>query len=209
MIVVGSLVVLALFLAVGWAVATEMFQQRSWRRRVEEGDLDIAAALIEEAMASWRRARAPEGVPAALWSGVQGAELVAVGPDRATVSGVAEAEFKSSAGARVEISSPLEAAMALAARLVDMLLYDVPNLRLGRVRVNIYTTFTDTGGRPRQQPILTTKAERAEADLLAWEAMTPAEVLGRFQTTFETTPDGTALPIKPPEDDLLRDGEER
>jgi len=198
LIVIGSLIVLALFLVIGWAVATEMFQQRVWRRRVEEGDLGIAAALIEEAMASWRRARAPEGVPAPLWAGVQSAELVSVEPDGATVSGVAEAEFRTREGVRVEVRSQLDSASALAARLVDMLMYDVPNLRLGQVRVDIFATFTDPGGRPRQQAILTTTAERAETDLLAWDVMTPAEILGRFRSDFATAPDGTALPIELP-----------
>ena len=48
MIVIGSIATLAIFLFVGWAVSTEMFQQRAWRKRVESGD--VADELIREEM---------------------------------------------------------------------------------------------------------------------------------------------------------------
>lgn len=190
MIVLGSVVVLGIFLFVGWAVSSEMFQHRAWRRRVEAGDVDIVAALIEEALSAWRSGRPPRGVPANLWAGVQAAELVAVTEDGATLSTSAEGEFRSEEGQRVQVSSALDEAIALAARLLDMMLYDVPNLRLGSVRVDVYSTFTGADGTPVQQPILTTTAERAIADDLTWEALTPAEVLGRFETVYERGPLG-------------------
>lgn len=197
--VFGTVVTLTLFLLVGWAVSTEMFQQRVWRRRVESGDLDIAAALVEEAMGGWRKIRAPAGVTAPVWAGIQGAQLFGVAPGEAAVSASAEAEFKNQGGERVQVASTLEAAMAIAARLVDMLLYDVPNLRLQRARVDIYTTFAGEDGQLAQQPILTTTADRFEADDLAWESMTPGEVLGRFSTVFDIGPGGSARPIELPE----------
>ncbi len=198
MIVLGSIVVLAIFLFVGWAVSTEMFQHRAWRRRVESGDVDIVGALIEEALGSWRRARPPKGTPANVWAGVQGVQLVAVGPDSATLSASAEPEFRSEDGARVQVASALDAAIATAARVVDMMMYDVPNLRLGTVRVDMYSTFTGTNGAPVQQPILSTTADRAVADSLTWEALTPEEILGRFETTFERAPSGQPQAIALP-----------
>ncbi len=198
MIVIGSLLVLALFLVTGWAIATEMFQQRSWRRRVESGDPRIVAALIEEAMATWRRARPPRGLPAALWAGVQGAQLVAVTEDSASLSASAEAEFRTEEGRRVQVASALDEAMSLASRIVDMLLYDVPNLRLQTVRVDVYSTFAAEDEAPVQRPILTTTAGRPEADAMTWEAMTPSEILGRFETHYLRTPSGQATPIDLP-----------
>ncbi|MCK9519778.1 MAG: hypothetical protein M0R74_12260 [Dehalococcoidia bacterium] len=195
MIIVGSIIVLAIFVVTGWAIFTEMFQQRHWRRRVEQGDVGIVAALIQEALETWRRARPPRGTPASLWAGVQGAELVAVTKDSATVSSAAEGEFRTEGGKRVQITSALEEAQALATRLADMMLYDVPNLRLGQVRVDVYSTFTGSDGSPVQQPILSTTAERAVADTLAWEALTPEELLARFDTRFERSTSGQALPI--------------
>jgi hypothetical protein len=195
-IIVGSIVVLVLFLVTGWAIATEMFQQRSWRRRVESGDEGIARALVEEALAAWSRARPPRGTPASLWAGVQGVQLVSATSEAAIVSASAEGEFRTEGGRRVQVSSALEEAMALAARLVDMLLYDVPNLRLSEVRVDVYSTFTGSDDTPVQKPILTTTALRADADEVAWEAMSPAEVLGRFDTRYERGTAGQAVPIE-------------
>ncbi len=195
MIIVGSVAVLAIFLIVGWAVATEMFQHRAWRHRVASGDVAIVRALIEEALGAWGKARPPRDLAASLWAGVQGAQLVAVTEDSATVSSSAEGEFRTEGTQRVQVASALEEAIALAAKIVDMMLYDVPNLRLAVVRADIYSTFTGDDGTPVQQPILTTTAARAVADGLNWEALTPAEVLGRFETTFDRAPSGQGRPI--------------
>ncbi len=195
MIIVGSVAVLAIFLLVGWAVATEMFQHRAWRRRVDSGDVAIVRALIEEALGTWGKARPPRDVPASLWAGVQAAQLVAVTEDSATVSTSAEGEFRTEGSQRVQVASALDEAIALAAKVVDMMLYDVPNLRLATVRVDVYSTFTGDDGGPVQQPILTTTAVRSIADSLNWEALTAAEVLGRFGATFDRGPSGQGRPI--------------
>lgn len=190
MLVFGTIVTLAIFLFVGWAVSTEMFQHRAWRKRVESGDIAIVAALVEEALSTWRQSRPARGIPANLWAGVQGAQLLAVTIDSATVSSSAEAEFRTEGGARVQVSSALDEAIALAARLIDMMLYDVPNLRLGMVRTDIYATFTGGDGTPVQKPILSCSAGRAVADSLTWDALTAAEVLGRFDTVYRRNPAG-------------------
>lgn len=212
MIILGMLVVIAIFVVVGWAVSTEMFQQRSWRRRVEEGDTPIVAALIEEALGTWRRARPPRGTPANLWAGIQGAQLLAVTDlPSATLSTSAEGEFRTEGGARVQVSTALDEAIALAAKLVDMMLYDVPNLRLRAVRVDVYSTFTGADGMPVQRPIITTTADRATADSLTWEALTPDEILARFDTHYERQPSGQPSPIEVPpiEGDLESNRESR
>ena len=123
MIVIGSIATLAIFLFVGWAVSTEMFQQRAWRKRVESGDVAIVGALIEEALGTWRSARPPRGTPASLWAGVQGVQLVAVTQDSATLSTSAEAEFRSEDGQRVRTATALDSAIALASKVIDMMLY--------------------------------------------------------------------------------------
>ncbi|WP_322796939.1 hypothetical protein [Tepidiforma sp.] len=198
MITIGIIVVAAIFLVVGWAVTTEMLQQRAWRRRVASGDLAIIAALIEEALATWRRARPPRGIPPSTWAGIQSAQLVAVEADSATLSASAEGEFATVEGRRVQVTSALDAAIAIAAKLLDMMLYDVPNLRLGTVRVDVYTTFTSPDGTPDQRPILTVTADRAVAEDLPWDALTPAEILGRFEAHYEPDPAGRPVPIELP-----------
>lgn len=198
MIVVGLLLFLVIFLGVGWAVSTEMFQHRAWRRRVESGDTDIVGALIEEALATWRRGRPPRGTAASLWAGVQAAQLIAVEAEGVTLSTSAEGEFRTEGTTRVQVASALDEAIALAARVLDMILYDVPNLRLGYARVDVYSTFTGADGMPAQLPILTVTADRATADDMTWEALTPEEILGRFAAHYERAPNGQPLAISLP-----------
>lgn len=192
------IVTLVIFLAVGWAVSTEMFQHRAWRKRVESGDVDIVAALIEEALSTWRKGRPPRGTPASLWAGVQEAQLIAVEQHGATLSSSAEAEFRTEGGQRVQVASALDAGIALASKLLDMILYDVPNLRLGYVRADIYSTFAGADGTPEQRPIITVTADRSTADGLDWEALTPEEVLGRFGAVYKRADTGQPLPIDLP-----------
>ena len=198
MIIVGTVLGLAFFLLIGWAISTEMFQQRTWRRRVASGDNEIVEALILEAMAAWRRARPPREVPASLWAGVQRAELAVATADLAIVQSSAEGEFRSVEGRREQVSSALEEAFALAARLVEMMLYDIPNLSLGSVRVDVYSTFTADTGAAVQKPILTTTAHRSDADGIDWDALAPAEIVARFETAWEATESGLAAPITLP-----------
>ena len=195
MILIGSVLTLVFFLFVGWLIATEMFQQRTWRRRVASGDDEIVGALILEATAGWRLARPPRDTPANLWAGVQRAELVAVTAEIATVQSSAEGEFRFVEGRREQVSSALDEAFVLAAKLVEMMLYDVPNLSLGSVRVDVYSTFTADDGPARQQPILTTTAIRSAADTVAWEELSPVAILACFDTGFEASETGVARPI--------------
>ena len=199
MIVVGIILFAVIFFGVGWAVSTEMFQHRAWRRRVESGDTDIVAALIEEALAIWRRGRPPRGTPASLWAGVQATQLVAVEADGVTLSTSAEGDFRTEGGRRVQVASALDEGIAVAARLLDMIMYDVPNLRLGYARVDVYSTFTGADGTPSQLPILTVTAERGTADEMTWEALTPEEILGRFGATYSRAANGQPTPIVLPE----------
>ncbi len=195
MILLGMIVFGAIFAIVGWAVSTEMFQHRAWRRRVEAGDTDIVAALVEEALSTWRRGRPPRGTPASLWAGIQAAQLTAVEPHGVTLSTSAEGEFRTESGRRVQVASALDEAISVAAKLLDMIMYDVPNLRLGYARVDVYSTFTGADGTPGQQPILSVTADRATADDMTWEALTPEEIMGRFDAAFERAPNGQPLPI--------------
>ena len=71
MIVIGIVFTLAIFVFVGWAVSSEMFQQRQWRRRAAEGDPDIIGALISDSLNRWRRSRPPKTMPPNRWSAIQ------------------------------------------------------------------------------------------------------------------------------------------
>ncbi len=195
MILIGAILALAFFLFGGWLISMEMFQQRSWRRRAAAGDHEITAALILEAMAAWRTARPPGDRPVSVWAGVQRAELVAATAETATVQSSAEGEFRSTVEGRERVSSALDEAFALATGLVEMMLYDIPNLSLGSVRVDVYSTFPADDGAALQQPILTTTARRRDASAADWEGLAPAELLARFETAYQLGANGSALPI--------------
>ncbi len=199
MIVVGTFITLAIFLFVGWVIATEMFQQVSWRRRVRSGEGEIVVALCEEALSSWRARRPPKGVTTHLWASIQGTQLVAASTDQATVSTAAQGAFHTEGGRRVQETSDIQAAVEVAVRLLDMMMYDVPNLQLSTVRVDVYGTFTAADGNPEQQPILTTTATRAIADSLEWELLAPDELLEQFETVIGQTDTGAAQAIELPE----------
>jgi hypothetical protein len=194
-IVVGSLIVLAIFLIVGWAVSIEMFQQRWWRRKVAEGDVDIVGALIEEALGQWKRSRIPKEMPGNRWAAIQAAELVAVKPNGATFSASVIPEYRSEGGRRVKVSSDVDEAVALAARLLDLVMYDVPNLRLGEARVDVFATLAEFG---EQQPIVSVTADRATADSLAWDELSSREILDRFATIVAQERDGAIIPVELP-----------
>ena len=82
-----------------------------------------------------------------------------------------------------------------------MLLYDVANLRLEGVRVDVFTTFASDDQDAIQKPILTTTAWRTKAEGIDWEALTPEEVLGRFDTSYERGLGGRGVPVEIPEVD--------
>jgi hypothetical protein len=198
MIVIGTIVVLAIFVFVGWAVSAEMFQQRAWRRRAEEGDPDIIGALVNDSLVRWKRARPPKDAPANQWASIQQAEVVAVTGDGATLSTSLVLEYRTAEGRRVPTSPPLQEAIAVGARLLDMVLFDVPNLRLGTVRVDVYADFAAEGGGTAQLPVLSSTASRAIADSIFAEELTAAEVLRRFDTLYHPTEGFEIKPIELP-----------
>ena len=168
-----------------------------WRTRAAQGDLTMIALLIQQEIGRWRTMRVPRGTPPALWHDVQTVDLVAVGPNEAHVTCTAEGEYRIVGGRSEQVTSPLDAAMRVAAKLCELILYDVPDLRLGAVRVDVYSTFRDEQGAPVQRCILTTVADRVEADDMDWEALRPHEIIGRFESRYRLNAHGIAEPIDP------------
>ena len=192
---VFALILFGLFLT--YIIFQETRAHNYWRGLVRKGDVSAIRALLEQEIEHWRTMRVPRGTPASLWHGVQTVDLVAVGPDEAQVACSAEGEYRVSGGQPQEVTSPLDAGMRLAAKLCELILYDVPNLRLGVVRVDVYSTFRDEQGAPVQRCILTTVAGRAEADDLDWEALRPNEIISRFESRYQLNERGIAEPIDP------------
>lgn len=166
-----------------------------WRTRAGQGDVTMISLLLEQEFEHWRTMRVPRNVTPTLWHGVQTVDLVAVGGNQAHVTCSAEGEYRIVGGESQEITSPLDAAMRLASKLCDLILYDIPNLRLSAVRVDVYSTFRDQRGAPVQRCILSTTADRGTADDMDWETLRPSEVLERFETVYQRNAQGIAEPI--------------
>ena len=191
------LIIVVFGLILTYIIFQETRAHTHWRGLVAKGDIDAIRTLLDQEIQRWKLIRVPKGVPAALWHGVQTAELVAAGADAAQITCSAEGEYRFTGGQPREVTTPLDAGMRVAAKLVEMVMYDVPNIRLSAVRVDVYSTFHTSDGVPEQRCILSTVAERAEADDLDWDSLRPNEILARFQTIYQVNERGLAEPIDP------------
>jgi hypothetical protein len=180
-----------------YIIFQETRAHRYWRGLVAHGDLDAIRMLLQQEIERWRTMRVPKGVPPNLWHGIQTTSLVAIGADAAQVTCTAEGEYRFVGGRPQEVTAPLDAAMRLAAKLTEMIMYDVPNLRLSEARVDVYSTFHGADGTPTQSCILSMVADRAEADDLDWEALRPAEIVNRFHARYYLNDRGLAEPFEP------------
>ncbi|HLZ71280.1 MAG TPA: hypothetical protein VKV26_15365 [Dehalococcoidia bacterium] len=193
----GILIVTLISLFFGFAIVQEMFRQRHWRGLVNSGDRWAIKTLVEEEIGRWRNQRMPKGMNPLLWHGIQTAEVISVGREVITLMATTEAEYRVIAGRPQQVSPPLEEGMKVAAALIERMLYDVPNVRLALVRIDVYTTFRAEDGTPDQQCILSVTADRAVADRIPWEELTPAEIVGRFEGRSLVGANGAALAVDP------------
>jgi hypothetical protein len=192
----GILIVVLLLLFTGFVIVQETARQLHWRGLVENGDLDAIRTLIEDEMEAWRSSRVPRGTPALLWHGVQTVELLDVTPVSARVSCNAEGEYALAGSRRIETSSPLAEGMKITKRLAEMLLYDVPNVKLDRVQIDVYTSFRDERGHAEPRCILSTLVERSAVEHIDWEETEPSEFVALTVGRFAADGDGLK-PIEP------------
>lgn len=168
-----------------------------WRGLVHKGDVTAIRALLEQEIERWRTMRVPRGTPPTLWHGVQTVDLIAVGPDAAHLACTAEGEYRIVGGQSQEVTSPIDGAMRVAAKVCELVMFDIPNLRLSVVRVDVYSTFRSAAGAPEQRCILSTIADRAEADDIEWDVLRPVEIIHRFESRYHLNDERIAEPIDP------------
>src|SRR3990170_7673580 len=120
---VGIVIVALLFAFFGWIIFQEARTHRFWRRKVEEGDLEMISQLVQGEVGRWGTERPPKGVPSAVWQGIQGVELVEVGRDYIRAATTAEPQFALVGGSRRQVSSALDEAKRITARLAERLFY--------------------------------------------------------------------------------------
>ena len=186
----GILIVVLLLLFTGFVIVQETARQMHWRGLVESGDLDAIRTLIEEQVEAWHEARVPSGTPAMIWHGVQTVELLDVTPTAARVSCNAEGEYALVSGKRIETSSPLAEGMKITKRLAEMLLYDVPNVKLDQAQIDVYTSFRDENGHAEPRCILSTAISRKTVEHIDWEETEPADFISLTEGRFAGNGDG-------------------
>ncbi|MGB2694883.1 MAG: hypothetical protein WBD55_06795 [Dehalococcoidia bacterium] len=194
---VGIVVVAFLFAFIAYIIMQETRTHRFWQRKVEEGDLEMIRQLVEGEVQHWRTERTPKGVPASVWQGIQGVELIEIAPEYLRASTTAEAQFAQVGGGRRQISSALDEAKRVTAKLAERLLYDIPHILPERVQIDVYSTFHETGIEPTQRCILTTVAERAAAGDIDWDNDPPEAIAERLGARYELDARGGAVPVEP------------
>jgi hypothetical protein len=216
----GILIVVLLLLFTGYVIVQETRAQLHWRGLVEGGDVEAIKTLLEDEIEDWHNQRVPKGTPALLWHGVQTVELLEVNATSAHVSCNADGEHALVSGRRVETSSPLSEGMKITKKLAEMLLYDVPNVKLQQAQIDVYTSFRDDSGIAEPRCILSTSVLRQTVQHIDWEETEPDDFVelneGRYSTQFGALhqvepfawPDETSRPVvryangaEPDEDD--------
>jgi hypothetical protein len=189
-------VVLLLFVIVGWVIVQGTRAQMAWRTAVAQGDVSAIETLARDEIAHWKTMRMPKGTNPSVWHGVQSAELLEARPDGVRISVAAEGQYALVDGERREVSSPLKEGMKVTARLADMVLYDIPNVKLPYTQIDVYSTYRGEAG-SSQQCILSTVCAREVADALAWDEMDAEEVVRAFGGRFALDDRGNPIAINP------------
>ena len=140
--------------------------------------------------------RMPKGTRPSVWHGVQSAELVDVQPDGVRLSASADGQYAMVDGERREVSPPLAEGMRVTAKLADMVLYDIPNVRL-RERADRHLQHVPRRLGSSQRCILSTICQRDVADVLAWDEMDAEEVVRAFGGRFLLDDRGNPLAVDP------------
>jgi hypothetical protein len=183
-------------IVLAYVVWQGMRAANKYRELAAAGDIPTIRLIVDEALAEWRSARPPKGLPLAVWAGVHTMEVLDVGPDYVHVSCSAEGEYKMEEGRWRETKSPLQEAMAIAAKATEMLFYELPHLKLARVVVDVYTTYRDAAG-ARRERILACDARREDARQVDWDDWTPQQITERLGARYRLGEHGQALPLSP------------
>jgi hypothetical protein len=166
---VGIIIVVLVLLFTGYVIVQETRVQMHWRDLVAHGDVEAIRQLIEGEIEGWHNQRVPKGTPALLWHGVQTVELLDVDATSARVSCNAEGEYALVGGQRIETSTPVAEGMKITKKLAEMLLYDVPNVKLDQAQVDVYTFFRSEGGVAAPRCILSTRVNRRAVEYIDWD----------------------------------------
>jgi hypothetical protein len=71
-----------------------------------------------------------------------------------------------------------------------MLLYDVPNVKLDRVQIDVYTSFRDENGHAEPRCILSTAVSRKTVEHIDWDETEPVDFIALTEGRFAGNGDG-------------------
>jgi hypothetical protein len=182
------------FVLVCWFMIQATRAQLHWRRRAERGDIDAIQMMVADDVERWKTMKMPKGDQPSTWRSVQTAELLEVSPTSVRVSALTEGQYSTVSGERREVSNAFREAQKVTTKLADMLLYDIPNVRLPEVRIDVYSTYRDEAG-SSQRCIMTTTCTREVAVGLDWDEDDPADIVAAFGARYRLDDRGNALPI--------------
>ena len=188
-LLIAAILIFLLFILIGFVLFKEVRTHIFWRRLVAEGDFEAINGILIGEINRWRTQRPPKGTSAAVWAGVQGMELLAGSGQFVQVSTTAEAEFRVVDGKRVQVATAYDTAVSTVSKLTEMLLYDVPNLRPGFVRVD---------GSAIARPILSSLADRVRAAPIDWDSGDSHAIVAAFDLVVRISDSGEALPVELP-----------
>jgi len=189
-----------LFLLVTYIVVQGTRAALAWRKAAAEGDVKVIRDIVEDALGAWRSMKRPKEVPAEVWRGIQSMQVVEVDAELVRVSCQAEGDYRLIDGRWVETANPLHEAMAVTAKALDMLLYELPHYKPGQVAIDAYMTMREADRRTERVCILSTTATRDDAREVDWEEWTPAQIVEALEGRYRMDDLGQplALEVEPP-----------
>jgi hypothetical protein len=197
-VAIAFAVIFVLVSIIGLVLFKEARTHRHWRHLVENDDLRAIRGILDAEMDHWRTMRPPKGINSTMWAGVQAMELIGASARTVHLSTSAAAEFRVVEGQQTQVATALDTAMAVSARLIEMIFYDLPHYRPETIRVDVYTTFRSVEGGAVPHPILSVDAERGDAMAIDWDEPNVLQIIERFQTVYSLSPEGEPRPIDLP-----------
>jgi len=152
-----------LFLIVTYIVVQGTRAALAWRKAAAEGDVKVIRDIVEDSLGAWRSMKRPKEVPEEVWRGIQSMQIVEVDAELVRVSCQAEGDYRLLNGRWMETANPLREAMAVAAKGLDVLLYELPHYKPGRVQIDAYMTMREADHATERVCILSTTATRDDA----------------------------------------------
>jgi len=87
--------------------------------------------------------------------------------------------------------------MKITTKLAEMLLYDVPNVKLDHFQVDVYTSFRDESGHAEPRCILSTLVRRSTVEDFDWENDTATSFVELNGGRFDADRDGAVKIVEP------------